>query len=1097
MAILTCKMCGGTLIVEPGTTVAECDSCGLRQTIPSADSEKKIALFNQADKLRRQMYFDRAASVYEMIVAEFPEEAEAYWGLVLCDYGIEYVKDPATGENIPTCHRFSYDSVLADPNVEKALEWADVVARKVYKAEAQRLEDIRKGIVEIIGKKEPYDIFICYKETDENTQERTNDSVEAYEVYEDLVEKGYRVFFSRITMEEHKGEAYEPIIFAALNSAKVMLVFGSKVEYVNAPWVRNEWTRYLKIMAKDKSRQMIPCYWGNPYLILPPEIQDIQGNDMGKIGARQDLVRGIEKILPREKEKEPVRQVVQQVVQGGGPNVTALLKRGKLALEDNTWDDAENYYDQVLNMDAECGEAYLGKALIEWRLSGLKALSQKFAPEKYKPNSTVCSAGKKDDVAEERLRKEYAVEGYLSSDDIAASLGYSFSYNSYTAGWKRIKTEAQNTLKASRNLTRAENYATSELKSQIRATLTGIYGKLDEKIESADRSDRDTAEKLRKGYENHLQTVEEKLKERKVKAEETRENEYQKTISRVESAGDSESTYSQCKSTLEKFGLRNYKDSKVYIDKCNENIARIREENRIKQEKQKAQALYKQEESIDKGKVVTGITLCIIAVVLLIGLALLVVNCGQWVEEVLVPSAGFSTYAEDSGPGEVAFVISCVLAVIIGLIVGFCGGGIIGGFIALIVGFLVVRAVVALLAHLVGWVVNPIALLVVGGIFAFVILCTGFSLKHKKNWFKILIELLLIVAATFASYSYVSSQTAGRLEQAQALVAEGRYAEAIPLLEKLGNYKNAKELLMQTYYSYAGELETPAQQAMMYGKAIGYQDAREKSFALWNEVANREVADLNGYFAGIRNDGTVFAADSYSDPEDVVADWTDIVDVVAMRYSIVGLKSDGTVLIYNGNSDWDEDVLEWTDIVDLAGMQEDGVVGLKIDGTVVVAGDVDGNVDEWTDIVDIEMSGSGVVGLKADGTVISTVASESTSTWTDIKEIFVFDNVVMGIKTDTTLVCSHDEFNAVVAEWWDIIHVTVDNGKIAAVQSGGDVYTYEYNDTNYHQMGELHNIGAVYAYDDKFYAQRKDGTFFDVQSHYNDLSDWTNIKLPN
>lgn len=158
--------------------------------------------------------------MYESIVADFPEEAEAYWGLVLCRYGIEYVDDPATGRKVPTCHRSSFDSILEDSDFEQACENADPIARRVYRDEAKTIEDIRKGIVEVSGKEPPYDIFICYKETDEKG-ERTVDSVIAQDVYDALTEKGYRVFFSRITLEDKLGTEYEPYIFAALNSAKV------------------------------------------------------------------------------------------------------------------------------------------------------------------------------------------------------------------------------------------------------------------------------------------------------------------------------------------------------------------------------------------------------------------------------------------------------------------------------------------------------------------------------------------------------------------------------------------------------------------------------------------------------------------------------------------------------------------------------------------------------------------------------------------------------------------------------------------------------------------------------------------------------------
>ena len=91
MAVFKCKMCGGELNLIEDTTVCECEYCGTTQTVPSADNEKKMNLFNRANRLRFANEFDKAAGVFENIVAEFPEEAEAYWGLVLCKYGIEYV----------------------------------------------------------------------------------------------------------------------------------------------------------------------------------------------------------------------------------------------------------------------------------------------------------------------------------------------------------------------------------------------------------------------------------------------------------------------------------------------------------------------------------------------------------------------------------------------------------------------------------------------------------------------------------------------------------------------------------------------------------------------------------------------------------------------------------------------------------------------------------------------------------------------------------------------------------------------------------------------------------------------------------------------
>ena len=118
MAIIKCKMCGGDLELVEGTKVCECEYCGTKQTVPDTNDEKRINLYNRANRLRIACEFDKAAGIYENIIAEFPEEAEAYWGLCLSTYGIEYVDDPATARKVPTCHRASFEKMRKDTNYE-------------------------------------------------------------------------------------------------------------------------------------------------------------------------------------------------------------------------------------------------------------------------------------------------------------------------------------------------------------------------------------------------------------------------------------------------------------------------------------------------------------------------------------------------------------------------------------------------------------------------------------------------------------------------------------------------------------------------------------------------------------------------------------------------------------------------------------------------------------------------------------------------------------------------------------------------------------------------------------------------------------------
>ena len=325
MAIIKCKMCGGDLEILEDSSVCECEYCGTKQTVPKVDDEKKLKLFERANRLRTACEFDKAAGVYETIVADFDQEAEAYWGLILCKFGIEYVDDPGTGKKIPTCHRSSFESLMDDPNFDMVMECADPIARRVYREEAKQIEELRKGIIEVSAKEEPYDVFISYKELGENG-ERTLDSVIAQDIYTELTDKGHRVFFSRISLEDRLGQEYEPYIFAALNSAKVMLVFGTDYEYFNAVWVRNEWSRFLALMGSDPQKFLIPCYKDIDAYDMPSEFRRLQAQDLGKIGAVQDLLRGIEKLIgSRQQSREDYIRELEQKLAG--------LAEGKAAVD--------------------------------------------------------------------------------------------------------------------------------------------------------------------------------------------------------------------------------------------------------------------------------------------------------------------------------------------------------------------------------------------------------------------------------------------------------------------------------------------------------------------------------------------------------------------------------------------------------------------------------------------------------------------------------------------------------------------------------------------------------------------------------------------
>lgn len=301
MSLLKCKCCGGDLDVKEGEKVVICPYCGSQQTIPDEKNEQFLKIYARGNRLRSQGEFDKAYSMYSQLLTEGKENAEVYWNLLLCKYGITYVDD-YDGKKKPTINRRSRTSILDDDDYKKTIELSDAVSKEVYEQEAEKISDIQKGILKIVQQETPYDIFISYKETDESG-DRTKDSVLAQDIYDSLTKEGYRVFLSRVSLANIIGREYEPYIYSALYTAKMMLLVTTDEKHANSVWVKNEWTRFVERMKTDSSKTLIPCYCDrNPYN-LPKELRNLQGVDRGKLGFIQDLKMGIEKILC---EKKPV-----------------------------------------------------------------------------------------------------------------------------------------------------------------------------------------------------------------------------------------------------------------------------------------------------------------------------------------------------------------------------------------------------------------------------------------------------------------------------------------------------------------------------------------------------------------------------------------------------------------------------------------------------------------------------------------------------------------------------------------------------------------------------------------------------------------------
>ena len=299
-----CNICGGILKNENGRW--RCPYCGAYKS-EDVSNEESILLSNAGQALRLG-HFIEAEDLYEDAVGKYPKSSEAHWGLVLARYNIKF-EDDFDGRKLPTCCAAVMESLLEDKDYRAALSCARVDEADYYRSQAQKIEDYRKEWAEKACKEPSYDVFLSYKDSDpENGIERTEDSREVSDLYTYLSsEKGYRVFYSRVSLKDKAGEKYEPYIYHALSTASVMIVYGSKAEYFESTWIKNEWTRYLKLMREGKKADgsLIVAYKDMSPSELPRRLAELQGLDAGSKTFYTDVARQIEKIKasPIEKSK--------------------------------------------------------------------------------------------------------------------------------------------------------------------------------------------------------------------------------------------------------------------------------------------------------------------------------------------------------------------------------------------------------------------------------------------------------------------------------------------------------------------------------------------------------------------------------------------------------------------------------------------------------------------------------------------------------------------------------------------------------------------------------------------------------------------------
>lgn len=922
--------------IDAGSSVATCEYCGTQQTLPKIDDDRRANLYDRANHFRRNNEFDKAMGLYEQILTEDPTDAESYWSLVLCRYGIEYVEDPTTHRRVPTVNRAQYTSIFDDDNYRSALQYADAAQRQLYEQEAKTINEIQKGILAISQKEEPFDVFICYKETD-TAGRRTPDSVLATELYQELTRDGFRVFFSRITLEDKLGTAYEPYIFAALHSAKVMVVLGTKPEYFNAVWVKNEWSRYLALIRAGEKKTLIPAYRDMDPYDLPEEFSHLQALDMAKLGFMQDLVRGIRKITAAE---APAAATTEKtVVKESGSNVSALLRRAFLFLEDGDWASADEYCEKVLDLDPETPRAYLGKLMAELHVHKEDQLI-----ELKQPFDGLANYQKTMRFADEALRNQLQ-----STVEQIKERNRTNTYQHLLADGRSKMQEAQKLIADYDK--KAVFHATNIIQQRVQEALDAAikaftqaeqYGETPEELEQCTS--------LRQTFQNQVN--------------------YDRALAQMDAK--TMSLYREALKTFEQ--LADFQDSAAQAAICRQRIAELEEQEKRNTEERQI-AAEKNKKILKKvAIIIAAIALVVVVVVLIITVILPGIpyvrgmraeKNGNFQEAL----AAYEEAGDFRDAKEKYAEVQNQIAYNEGVAAEEAGN---------------LREALAIYWDLEEYQDSQErAASVLKTLVPKTTIETGLAhtIAIKSDGTVVAVGLNNDGRCNTSGWTDIISVSAGG-SHSVGLKSDGTVVAA--------GYNGSDQCEVSGWTDIiaisAGDRHTVGLKSDGTVVAVGYNaDGRCNVFTWTNIIA---ISARDRYTVGLKSDGTVVTVGSGSN-YDGMTDWTDIIAISAGN-SIVGLKSDRTVVASGYNYYGQNNVSNWTDIIAVsAGYWH--TVGLRSNGIVVATGyNEDGrcNVSDWTDIVAIAAGYYHTVGLKSDGTVIA-VGDNShgqcdISSWQDI-----------------------------------------------------------------------------------------------------------------
>jgi len=789
----------------------------------------------------------------------------------------------------------------------------------------------------------------------------------------------------------------------------------------------------------------------------------------------------------------------------------------------------------VLNLNAECAEAYLGKALAEAQCATItQYVDKRLADnEPVKRETHVIAA---DWARVDAAIQSYSMSGYLEENEIRALYRYEMSYQSDVYSCNRKLEEERKLWNNNRNLVRAEQFASGTTASTIRSVKDRFFGELKRRVEQAVEEKAEAEKEKKHKYSAHLDASDQKAMDLWQQASRRREKDYESFCIVLQNSIDPQALRNIARE-FEKLG--EYSDSREKANECKEKASLLEQKKEAERRRIEAEleAKRKHQEELQRAAAEERKR------------QEEAERAAQEAEQERQRAIAAKLEAQRKARNKV-ITIAAIAAVVVVIIV----------------------AMVISNANKRKAYQSAVVLFDAGN---YEEALTTFQTMRDYEASQSYIDQIAVYQENKAAYDAATEQlndkrfrTAeeafhelGDFEDSSEMAQEAKYQRLCALLELWGEYhleidmaqvyilseksegyadfameeipehmKNEKvledawekysseHLPIICYYQAPTHGYVPLMDYIVAGFAeLGdYKDAKthildyEKRLEADRQRVYDEATALLD--AGDKSAAAklLYQLGNYSDAFSLLGSLYERITLIANSDCTIGVKADGTVVAVGDNEYGQCDVNSWTDIVGITSRGHH-TVGLRDDGTVIAVG-YDGfgqcDVDGWKEIVAVTTGNLHTVGLKADGTVVAVGWNEygqcDVDDWKEIIAVASSGNHTVGLKADGTVVAVGDnEYGQCdVGSWTDIVAVAVGKWHTVGLKSDGTVVAAgrnKYRRTQIYGQCDVSgwtDIVAIAAGETLTVGVKADGTVVAVgDNEYGqcDVNGWANI----